>query len=419
MNSRSPWLSRLPFGLLLMSALLVAALAGACKAPQEPSKPATETTTAKRSTRTSVRRAPRNEVPESEAAAEAAREAIEGPLEPPPEEASGDGIEGPLDPPPNEVPAEPETPPAETGRTESTPPAETGIPAPQEPEPTEPEPAELPQDDMFEEMLRIRDSHLGRSQGMTKNLAEILTLEDEEEIGTGTAAAIASEGLLREPASVLDYLVLIAATLGGVSDRPEVRYRVGLLDSDDINAYSVPGGFLFITRGAVLAAHDEAELAAVLAHEVAHVALQHALRELDAAKYRILMESAVSEMKSELERHGMGGDTTDLEMELSQIADECYQWTRHPHSQKLEREADRAALYYLARSGYDPRALLDYLGRLGEGAAAEVAFRAMSSHPSIADRLAELRPLLEELSSTKGARLKQRFERQTADLRGP
>lgn len=124
-----------------------------------------------------------------------------------------------------------------------------------------------------------------------------MSVEEEKQVGREVAAKlIASVGLV--PDDVLtDYVNLVGATVAAQSERQEVPYRFAVLNSDTVNAFSAPGGYIFITKGALLLCEDEAELAGVLAHEVGHVAGRHVLKIYERDKaMRAGMDEAGSRM---------------------------------------------------------------------------------------------------------------------------
>ncbi len=124
-----------------------------------------------------------------------------------------------------------------------------------------------------------------------------MTVEEEMEVGREVAAKlIAAFGLVEDDA-LADYVNLVGATVAAQSERQATHYRFAVLNSDSMNAFSTPGGYVFITKGALLLCEDEAELAGVLAHEVGHVAGRHVLKIFERDKaMRAGMDEAGSRM---------------------------------------------------------------------------------------------------------------------------
>ena len=97
----------------------------------------------------------------------------------------------------------------------------------------------------------------------------------EIEFGRGVAARILARYPPYNDPKLTRYVNLVGGGLAALSGRPELHYHFAILNTDDINAYSTPGGYVFVTLGALKLMHDESELAGVMAHETAHVALRH------------------------------------------------------------------------------------------------------------------------------------------------
>src|SRR5206468_3474767 len=91
----------------------------------------------------------------------------------------------------------------------------------------------------------------------------------------------------RDPA-VTKYVALVGNTVAATSERPDMRYSFAVLDTPEINAFAAPGGFIFVSRGALDMMADEAALAGVLGHEVGHVALKHHAETIKTAKKKAL-----------------------------------------------------------------------------------------------------------------------------------
>lgn len=124
-----------------------------------------------------------------------------------------------------------------------------------------------------------------------------MTVEEEMEVGREVAAKLIGYFGLVEDDALTDYVNLVGGTVAAQSERQVVPYRFAVLKSDSMNAFSTPGGFIFITKGALLLCEDEAELAGVLAHEVGHVAGRHVLKIFERDKMmRAGMDEAGSRM---------------------------------------------------------------------------------------------------------------------------
>jgi beta-barrel assembly-enhancing protease len=110
------------------------------------------------------------------------------------------------------------------------------------------------------------------------------TVQEEQEIGREVAAKFVAYYHLYKNDALTQYVSLVGADIAAQQERQDISYHFAVLDSEDINAFSAPGGYVFVTRGALALCQDESELAGVLAHEVGHVAGKHVLNVLQRDK---------------------------------------------------------------------------------------------------------------------------------------
>lgn len=146
------------------------------------------------------------------------------------------------------------------------------------------------------------------------------------------------------------YIDEIGQRVAAASDRPELTYYFTIIDSPDINAFALPGGYIYINRGLIGYLNTEAQLAAVLAHEVGHVTARHAVRQRTAAAGA----GALSVLSVLATRSTVVGDVTNL---WSTAAVRGY-------GREMELEADGFGAQYLFNSGYDPNAMAEVIGVL-------------------------------------------------------
>jgi Zn-dependent protease with chaperone function len=217
--------------------------------------------------------------------------------------------------------------------------------------------------------------------------AQVLTLTDPQEIEVGrkAAAAIEFEQPLLADETVAVYVQKIGAKLARESQRPGLRFFFKVFDSDDINAFALPGGFVYITRGLLDATQDESELAGALAHEIAHIAArQHAGK---------IRRSQLASLGVSFLGPAIGGGiraAAAVRGGRSGVRGLLMRFTRED-----EREADRIAAKILYDTGYHPEALLDLLRRISahEEDTPSLAGRYFSSHARLevrADNIADL-----------------------------
>lgn len=187
----------------------------------------------------------------------------------------------------------------------------------------------------------------------------------EEGIGIGIASRIASLGIY-ENEKIEEYLNILGNVIVEATDAYDISFKFFILDTAKINAYACPGGFIFITKGLLQQINTEAELAFVLAHEIAHVIRQHGMKELEERKQHIMADDVFGELDEELNEIGETFDeeTENLELEMEEFAVETYDTIFNGRLENYEAEADYLGLLYAARAGYDIRQVISLLNRL-------------------------------------------------------
>ena len=219
------------------------------------------------------------------------------------------------------------------------------------------------------------------------------TVVDEYYLGRAVAANILTRYRpFTQNAEATQYLNRICQALVINSTHPATLrgYTVMILDSQEINAFASPGGHIFITRGFLQLATSEDMLAAIIAHELAHVMLRHGITAINEARL-------ISEMTGAAGRAaGMARTTSTTAARMadfrSSITTSIETLTANGYSQAQEYEADIEAMILLTSAGYDPRALLEVLKAL-ESRQRPQASGFFSTHPSPGMRLANLSAL--------------------------
>lgn len=178
----------------------------------------------------------------------------------------------------------------------------------------------------------------------------------ERQIGVGIGARLVSRGLL-ENKEFHRYVNLICATITANSEIYDEDFTVFVLDDDKVNAFALPGGYIFITKGMVRMCHDEAELAGVIAHEIAHVIRRHGLQEISQRAANIAADKAFDELDQEVGQ-------TDDEKDLEEMIESTYDKVLHPRLIKYELEADKVGSVLAANAGYDPFGLVRMCERM-------------------------------------------------------
>jgi predicted Zn-dependent protease len=203
--------------------------------------------------------------------------------------------------------------------------------------------------------------------------------EEEYHIGRAVAATILGQYPLWKNGDLSRYLNLVGRTLALRSGRPELYggYHFALLDTPEANAFSAPGGIIFLTRGIVAMAADEDELAAVLAHEIQHIVAKDPLKAIQSQRLKALGTFTAGE--------AVGSSGGALGIFQNSVMDISGTLLQKGYSRGQEKDADLGALKLLAAAGYDPGALLDMLKKIQ--AVEKKKVKAFSAHPSAAKRI--------------------------------
>ncbi|MCD4796838.1 MAG: M48 family metalloprotease [Candidatus Cloacimonetes bacterium] len=187
----------------------------------------------------------------------------------------------------------------------------------------------------------------------------------EEGLGIGIASNIASLGIYNDPA-LTHYVNSVGNIVVEATDVYDINYKFFILDTDKVNGYACPGGIVFITRGMMELVRTEAELACVLAHEIAHVARHHGMVEMEERKHHIMAEDAFTDMDEEMESMGIKQDkvSKEVEAEMEELCFEIFETVINGRLQAYEKEADELAVIFAARAGYNSRQFLTLLKRM-------------------------------------------------------
>lgn len=199
----------------------------------------------------------------------------------------------------------------------------------------------------------------------------------EQEIGDQIAGELNPQlPLVRDPV-LNQYVSLLGSRLALESERSGVQYRFYIVNTPEENAFALPGGHIYVTRGLIQRTENASELSAVLAHEIAHVAARHGAQKLER---HLRTGTVVSLMYHVL----FGREPQLLDREALTLGRKI--WSAG-HSRRDEREADAMAVRYMAGAGIDPNGMLTLLeGLHAEDASSEQRLAWFSTHPHTEDR---------------------------------
>jgi predicted Zn-dependent protease len=208
-------------------------------------------------------------------------------------------------------------------------------------------------------------------------VAGLLPIGYEEESSIGQAIAlqvVARYGGVVDDPQLVRYVNLVGRAVAATCDRPDIAYRFAILNHDSINAFAAPGGYIFVTRGLLKNVQNEAELAAVLGHEIAHVSQKHILDVIQRSK----QIAGVTEAGLAYAGRDPAAFKSVVDNAVKKLLDEGL-------DQGKEIEADQMGDVFAARVGYDPAAYVTFLNRLKALKGDDKAF--FKTHPNFSNRI--------------------------------
>lgn len=220
----------------------------------------------------------------------------------------------------------------------------------------------------------------------------VISEEQEVSIGLNEDLKVTEQhgGIYNDP-QLLRYVENVGQRLAAVSHRPNLKFYFRVVDSPMINAFALPGGYIYVTRGILSYLNSEAELAAVLGHEIGHVTARHSVQQISAAQGANIAATVASILVPGLQNQAA----------QSLIGVLGNAWLSG-YGREHELEADRLGAEYLARAGYDPQAMIRVVGVLkdqelfdaetakAEGRQPRAYHGVFASHPSADARLQQV-----------------------------
>jgi beta-barrel assembly-enhancing protease len=231
---------------------------------------------------------------------------------------------------------------------------------------------------------------IGNRKMGARGMGNWYTIESEIRMGKEYAQQVeASVKLVQDPV-VTEYVNRIGQNLVRNSDA-QVPFTIKVIDSDEINAMALPGGFFYVNSGLILAADEEAELAGVMAHEIAHVAARHAMRGMTRSNW-----ANIGTIPLIFVGGGIG-------YAVRSAAGIGLPLTFLTFSRGFEAEADYLGLQYMYKTGYDPQAFISFFEKVQaqEKKKPGTLAKAFSTHPQTPDRISKSQ---EEISQILPAR---------------
>ncbi len=224
------------------------------------------------------------------------------------------------------------------------------------------------------------------------------SVKKEVEVGRSLAARLIKKyGLVKDEEFTI-YINQIGNSIAKVSSRQELNFRFGILNTKEVNAFACPGGYIFLTKGSLIQIENEAELAAVLSHELTHVTLMHS------GKFEDQGFSFLDVLASIM---APGGDFVSTFTKTA--VDGMYaQFFGVGRAKNEELEADKAGAIYMVQAGYNVKAAIDYLTKISNAQNNETFTK---THPPTKERIEELtRFIKEQKFPLNGEFNKERFQ---------
>lgn len=214
---------------------------------------------------------------------------------------------------------------------------------------------------------------------------QLSNISDRQEVQIGrqiNAQLVGSEIRLYRDPQINRYVNEIGQRLEQYSKRPDIPYTFQVVNDKGINAFATMGGFVYVNTGLIAAADNEAELASVMAHEIAHITARHSLQQMRQAAIAQGVAAAAGVNRNVLVNIGV-----DLAL-------------RRPNSRKDELQADQLGLDTLKKAGYAPSAMLSFMEKLLKSRGSVPTF--LSTHPATSDRISALKQAIDPAKENTG-----------------
>ena len=223
-----------------------------------------------------------------------------------------------------------------------------------------------------------------------------MTDAEEQELGTAVSERIRARYGVVQDANVHRYLALVGTALAQGSTRPALPWTFVVLDTDGVNAFAAPGGYVHITRGALALIKNEAELAGVLGHEIIHVTEKHTIKAIQKSK-AVQMGAAET----------LSGSSSLMERAVTATYDNIVE---RGFGRAEENEADEMGVTLANKIGYAPNGLVGFLTTLKDRNKASTEKRGLfASHPEMQERLDRITKLMASKKLAASATVQPRY----------
>ena len=241
---------------------------------------------------------------------------------------------------------------------------------------------------------------IGKGLAIAKKAQDLrdlqMTDQEEQELGAAVSERIRTRYGVAQDAAVHRYLALVGGALAQGSTRPALPWTFVVLDTDGVNAFAAPGGYVHITRGALALIKTEAELAGVLAHEIVHVTEKHTIRAIQKSK-AVQMGAAET----------LSGSAGLMERAVTATYDNIVE---RGFGRAEENESDEKGIALANKTGYAPQGLGSFLVTLKDRNKASTEKRGLfASHPEMQERLDRLTKQIASQKLAATATLQARY----------
>jgi predicted Zn-dependent protease len=248
-------------------------------------------------------------------------------------------------------------------------------------------------------LRRIDPNKIKKGAQVARAATRDFTEEEEADIGRMVSARILKTYHLAKNDRQQNYVTLVGNTVAAYSARPTLDWHFAVIETPIVNAFSAPGGFVFITTGALKQINSEAELASVLGHEIGHATQKHILKEIKRG-------NVLSSVKDLAETTAQGSSLLNDEVG-KHIGDFAYdKLFTTGLSRRDELEADKIGAELASAAGYKTTAFVTFLEGLQKLEGTSELKQLTDTHPAPSDRIVALKPAIND----RGELLAERFD---------
>lgn len=203
----------------------------------------------------------------------------------------------------------------------------------------------------------------------------------EVQLGLATKAQVDVQYKAFANKTVQSYVSSLGNKLAANADRSSVKYTFTVVDSAEINAFAVPGGFVYVTSGIIKNLNDEAQLAAVIGHEIGHIAKKHSVKQM---QRQLVAQYGLAYIENMMSSGEEGAAKSQIASMVSAIG---LNFLFAKNSRENEFEADEQGAFLASSAGYDPKAMIDVQ---------ELLLKLRVSKPGIIEQMLSSHPISEE-----------------------